>query len=79
MVRTNWGDRWPVSRIFTCLINEQIHHGAEISLLRDLCRNRASLARGVEKRSHDLTADAAPMVDADDVRRLALVEPDRGR
>ena len=40
LVSTNWGDQWPVSRIFTTLINEQVHHGAEISLLRDLYRHR---------------------------------------
>ena len=39
-VLTNWGDRWPISRIFRCLTTEQVHHGAEISLLRDLYRNR---------------------------------------
>lgn len=44
LVQTNWGDRWPVSRIFTTLINEQVHHGAEISLLRDLYRNRHALS-----------------------------------
>jgi hypothetical protein len=43
LVPTNWGDRWPVHRVFTTLINEQVHHGAEISLLRDLYRNRESL------------------------------------
>lgn len=43
---TNWGERWPTSRIFTTLINEQVHHGAEISLLRDLYRNRAGLGAG---------------------------------
>jgi hypothetical protein len=40
---TNWGEQWPTSRIFKTLINEQVHHGAEISLLRDLYRNRATL------------------------------------
>ncbi len=44
LLPTNWGDRWPVSRIFTTLINEQVHHGAEISLLRDLYRNRKALS-----------------------------------
>jgi hypothetical protein len=38
--KTNWGDLWPCHKIFTTLINEQVHHGAEISLLRDLYRNR---------------------------------------
>jgi hypothetical protein len=37
---TNWGETWPCHRIFTTLITEQTHHGAEISLLRDLYRNR---------------------------------------
>jgi uncharacterized damage-inducible protein DinB len=47
---TNWGEEWPTSRIFKTLINEQVHHGAEISLLRDLYRNRATLGvRGGEK------------------------------
>ena len=41
---TNWGERIPTSRVFTILINEQVHHGAEISLLRDLHRNRETLA-----------------------------------
>jgi uncharacterized damage-inducible protein DinB len=41
---TNWGDQWPVHQIVTTLVNEQVHHGAEISLLRDLYRCRASLA-----------------------------------
>jgi len=44
LVPTNWGDQWPVHQIFTTLINEQVHHAAEISLLRDLYRCRASLA-----------------------------------
>jgi uncharacterized damage-inducible protein DinB len=38
--RTNWGETWPCHRILTTLITEQTHHGAEISLLRDLYRNR---------------------------------------
>jgi hypothetical protein len=46
LVATNWGERWPVSRIFTTLIREQIHHGAEIALLRDLYRNRGTLRPG---------------------------------
>ncbi|HEY9290771.1 MAG TPA: DinB family protein [Microlunatus sp.] len=37
---TNWGQTWPTTRIFTTLITEQTHHGAEISLLLDLYRNR---------------------------------------
>jgi hypothetical protein len=36
----NNGERWPLHRIFTTLITEQVHHGAEISLLRDLYRVR---------------------------------------
>jgi DinB superfamily len=44
LVPTNWGEVWPVHRIFATLINEQVHHGAEISLLRDLYRCRESLA-----------------------------------
>ena len=40
---TNWGERWPTHRIFATLVNEQVHHGAEISMLRDLYRYRTSL------------------------------------
>jgi len=43
IVRHNSGQQWPVHRIFATLINEQVHHGAEISLLRDLYRYRNSL------------------------------------
>jgi Protein of unknown function (DUF664) len=45
LVPTNWGEQWPVGRIFTTIINEQTHHGAEISLLRDLYRVRHDLGR----------------------------------
>jgi uncharacterized damage-inducible protein DinB len=41
--KTNWGDWWPGERIWRTLIDEQVHHGAEISLLRDLYRNRETL------------------------------------
>jgi uncharacterized damage-inducible protein DinB len=44
--RTNWGQLWPCHQIVSTLITEQLHHGAEISLLRDLYRNRASLQQG---------------------------------
>ena len=37
------GELWPLHRVFAKLINEQVHHGAEISLLRDLFRCRDSL------------------------------------
>jgi DinB superfamily len=40
LCRHNNGESWPFHRIFTTLVNEQVHHGAEISLLRDLYRNR---------------------------------------
>ena len=44
LVPTNWGEEWPIHRVIIALINEQVHHGAEISLLRDLHRCRWSLA-----------------------------------
>lgn len=44
-VPTHFGDPWPAKRIFTTLLNEQVHHGAEISLLRDLYRNRSTLGQ----------------------------------
>lgn len=43
----NWGETLPARQLFKILITEQVHHGAEISLLRDLYRNRASL--GINK------------------------------
>ena len=39
-VRTNWGERWPASRIFWTLIRHDLHHGGEIGALRDLYRAR---------------------------------------
>jgi hypothetical protein len=35
---TPWGERWPAVRVLTVLVDEQVHHGAEIALLRDLHR-----------------------------------------
>jgi len=35
---THFGKSWPTARIFAVLIKEQIHHGAEIGVLRDLYR-----------------------------------------
>jgi hypothetical protein len=42
-VPTNWGELWPLHQVIATLVNEQVHHGAEISLVRDLFRNRDSL------------------------------------
>lgn len=39
-VKTQSGKLWPASRVFSTLLREQLRHGAEISLLRDLYRNR---------------------------------------
>ncbi len=44
LVPTSWGEEWPVHQVIVTLVNEQVHHGAEISLLRDLYRYRGSLA-----------------------------------
>jgi uncharacterized damage-inducible protein DinB len=46
-VPTNWGESWPLHRVIGTLVNEQVHHGAEVSLLRDLYRNRSSLQPSV--------------------------------
>jgi DinB superfamily len=40
---TNWGEMWPTHRLLITLILEQIHHGAEIGLLRDLFLRRREL------------------------------------
>ena len=42
-VPTQFGEAWPARRVFDVLLVEQVHHGAEISLLRDLQRGRAKL------------------------------------
>ena len=39
--RTNWGEMWPTWRIVSTVVDEQIHHGAEINLLRDLYPHRS--------------------------------------
>ena len=38
---TQFGVEWPARRIISVLIDEQVHHGAEIGLLRDLYRYRS--------------------------------------
>jgi hypothetical protein len=35
-VGTPFGANWPASQVLQTLLNEQVHHGAEIGLLRDL-------------------------------------------
>jgi hypothetical protein len=42
-VPTSFGEPRSIHQVFARLIKEQVHHGAEISLLRDLYRNRDSL------------------------------------
>jgi DinB family protein len=37
-VLTNWGEEWPIRRIFWTMIHHDAHHGAEIGVLRDLHR-----------------------------------------
>ncbi len=41
MCPTQFGVEWPTRHVLSVLIDEQIHHGAEIGLLRDLYRARA--------------------------------------
>jgi DinB superfamily len=41
----NSGERLPTVRLFEILIREQVHYGGEISLMRDLYRNRSTLGR----------------------------------
>jgi hypothetical protein len=36
---TPLGVEWPARRVFEVLIDEQVHHGAEVALLRDLYRD----------------------------------------
>jgi len=39
---THFGVDWPARRVLSVLIDEQVHHGAEIGLLRDLYRAGAT-------------------------------------
>ncbi len=39
---THFGVDWRARRVFAVLIDEQVHHGAEVGLLRDLYRDRRS-------------------------------------
>jgi hypothetical protein len=39
---THFGVEWPARRVLLTLIDEQLHHGAEVALLRDLYRARFS-------------------------------------
>jgi hypothetical protein len=36
MVYTNWGEQWPIQKIFWVMISHDLHHGGEIACLRDL-------------------------------------------
>jgi uncharacterized damage-inducible protein DinB len=56
--KTNWGEWWPCHKIFTTLIHEQVHHGAEISLLRDLYRNRGTLGSQARPRQQQTALHA---------------------
>lgn len=40
---THFGVEWPAVRVLRVLVDEQVHHGAEIGLLRDLYRYRDAL------------------------------------
>jgi hypothetical protein len=40
MMPTHFGVEWPAGRVLGVLIDEQVHHGAEIGVLRDLYRHR---------------------------------------
>jgi hypothetical protein len=37
---THFGNEWPAGRVLAVLINEQVHHGAEVAVMRDLYRYR---------------------------------------
>lgn len=37
---THFGEEWPAYRVISVLADEQIHHGAEVAVLRDLYRTR---------------------------------------
>lgn len=39
---THFGVEWPARRVLAVLVDEQLHHGAEVALLRDLFRYRGT-------------------------------------
>ncbi len=39
-VLTNWGEKWPARKVFWTMVDHDLHHGAEIGVLRDLYRER---------------------------------------
>ena len=41
-VMKNWGEPWPAWRIFWTMIHHDLHHGAEVGVLRDLYRAGAT-------------------------------------
>ena len=38
MVFTNWGEEWPIYKIFWTMASHDLHHGGEIGCLRDFYR-----------------------------------------
>ena len=36
MVYTNWGEQWPIQKIFWVMISHDLHHGGEIGCMRDM-------------------------------------------
>jgi DinB superfamily len=42
---THFGVTWPARRVVSVLVDEQLHHGAEVGVLRDLYRARNTLTR----------------------------------
>ena len=43
---THFGVEWPARRVLSVLVDEQLHHGAEVALLRDLYRAGGAALRG---------------------------------
>ena len=70
--RTNWGQKWPTRQLFKTLLDEQIHHGAEVALLRDLYRNRATVGR-----RDDTTATIGRALTVEGASRRASRKPTR--
>lgn len=60
--RANWGELSPSHRILGTLITEQVHHGAEIGLLRDLYRHRGWLREGLTAEGRARVAMARTIV-----------------
>ncbi len=88
-IPTHFGEPWPAAQVFEVLLVEQVHHHAELSLLRDLsrvpprcfltdvatCCGRAGQVRNNTASNQVLAASRPPASSARSERPTALSAP----